>query len=81
MAEKEGIDNNDSKESEFISIEEVDLDDQIEIISPEKDTVEPLEVVPEAVANEESEPFFPFHLFLFFPIIFKIRKLPIWQLN
>jgi hypothetical protein len=55
MADKEGIDNNDSKKSEFSSLEEIDLDDQIEIISPEKDTVEPLEVVPEEVVSEEAE--------------------------
>ncbi len=55
MAEKEGIDNNDSKKSEFSSLEEIDLDDQIEIISPEKDTVEALEVVPEEVVSEEAE--------------------------
>ena len=55
MAEKEDIDNNDSKKSEFFSLEEIDLDDQVEIISPEKDTVEPLEVLAEEVVNEEAE--------------------------
>jgi len=55
MAEKEGIDNNDSKKPEFSSLEELDLDDQIEIILPEKDTVETLEVVPEEVVSEEAE--------------------------
>ena len=55
MAEKEGIDNNDSKKPEFSSLEELDLDDQIEIISPEKDTVETLEVVPEEDVSEDAE--------------------------
>ena len=55
MAEKEGIDNNDSKESEFSSLEELDLDDQIEIISPEKDTVETMEVVLEEDVREDAE--------------------------
>lgn len=55
MAEKEGIDNNDSKKPEFSSLEELDLDDQIEVISPEKDTAEALEVVPEEAAMEETE--------------------------
>jgi hypothetical protein len=55
MAEKEDIGNNDSKKSEFSSLEEIDLDGQIEIISPEKDTVEPLEVVPEEVVGEVEE--------------------------
>ena len=55
MAEKEGIDNNDSKKSEFSSLEELDLDDQIEIISPGKDTVEALDVVPEEDIREEAE--------------------------
>jgi hypothetical protein len=55
MAEKEGLDNNDSKRSEFSSLEEIDLDDQIEIISPEKDTVEPLEVMPEEIDSQKAE--------------------------
>jgi hypothetical protein len=55
MTDKEGIDNNDSKKSEFSSLEEFELDDQIEIISPEKDTVEPLEVGSEEVVIEEAE--------------------------
>jgi hypothetical protein len=55
MAEKEGLDNNDSKKSEVSSLEEIDLDDQIEIISPEIDTIEPLEVMPEEVDSEEAE--------------------------
>ena len=55
MAEKENIDNNDSEKSEIFSLEEIDLDDQIEIISPEKETVEALEVVPAEGDSEEAE--------------------------
>ena len=55
MAEKESIDNNDSEKSEFFSLEEIDLDDQIEIISPDKETVEALEVVPEEGVSEDAE--------------------------
>jgi hypothetical protein len=55
MAEKEGVDINDSKPSEVSPLEEIDLDDQIEIIPVEMDTVEPLEVLQEEVAGEEAE--------------------------
>jgi hypothetical protein len=55
MAEKEGIDINDSKPSEVSPLEELDLNDQIEIIPLEKDTVEPLEVLQEEVAGEVEE--------------------------
>ncbi len=55
MAEKEGIDINDSKPSEVSPLEELDLNDQIEIIPVEKDTVEPLEVLQEEVASEEAQ--------------------------
>ena len=55
MAEKEGIDINDSKPPEVSPLEELDLNDQIEIIPVEKDTVELLEVRQEEVAGEEAE--------------------------
>ena len=55
MAEKEGIDLNDSKPSEVSPLEELDLNDQIEILPVEKDTVELLEVMQEEVAGEEAE--------------------------
>ena len=55
MAEKEGVDINDSKPSEVSPIEELDLNDQIEIIPFENDTVEPLEVLQEEVAGKEAE--------------------------
>ena len=55
MVEKERIDVNDSEVSELSSPEELDLDDQIEIISDEKDTVEPLEVLQEEIVNEKEE--------------------------
>ncbi len=54
MAEKSGIDINDSKEPELSSPEEIELDDQIEIILDEKDTVEPLDVLLEEVVSEEA---------------------------
>ena len=40
MAEKNGIDDNDSKEPELSAPEEIELDDQIEIIMDEPDAVE-----------------------------------------
>jgi hypothetical protein len=55
MAEKEGVYFNDSKPSEVSPIEELDLNDQIEIIPFENDTVEPLEVLQEEVAGKEAE--------------------------
>src|SRR5210317_1755428 len=55
MAEKEGVDINDSKPSEVSPLEELDLNDQIEIIPVEMDTVEPLEVLQEEVSGEEAE--------------------------
>jgi len=55
MAEKEGVDINDSKPSEVSPLEELDLNDQIEIIPVEMDTVEPLEVLQEEVVSEEAE--------------------------
>jgi hypothetical protein len=55
MAEKEGVDINDLKPSEVSSLEELDLNDQIEIIPVEMDTVEPLEVLQEEVSGEEAE--------------------------
>jgi len=55
MAEKEGIDINDSKPSEVSPLEELDLNDQIEITPVEKDTVELLEVLQEEVASEEAQ--------------------------
>ncbi len=55
MAEKSGIDINDSEASELSSPEEIDLDDQIEIIPDETDTVEALEVLQEEVVSEEAE--------------------------
>ena len=55
MAEKEGIDSNDSKESESSPPEEIDLNDQIEIIAPEGDPVEPLKSLPEEVVSEEED--------------------------
>ena len=55
MAEKEGIDNNDSKASELSTPEELDLNDQITIVTDEKDTVEPLEVLQEEIVSAEAE--------------------------
>jgi hypothetical protein len=55
MAEKEGVDINDSKLPEVSPLEELDLNDQIEIIPVEMDTVEPLEVLQEEVSGEEAE--------------------------
>ncbi len=55
MVEKEGVDINDSKPSEVSPPEELDLNDQIEIIPVENDTVELLEVLQEEVASEEAE--------------------------
>ncbi len=54
MAEKSGIDINDSTEPELSSPEEIELDDQIEISLGEKDAVEPLDVLLEEVASEET---------------------------
>ena len=51
MAEIDGIDNNDSEKSEPSFLEELDLDDQIEIISPEEESVEPLKPLPEEVVS------------------------------
>ena len=55
MPEKEGVDINDSKPSEVSPLEELDLNDQIEIIPVEMDTVEPLEVFQEEIIGEEAE--------------------------
>ena len=55
MAEKENIDINNSDAIEFSSIEELDLNDQIEIIPDEKESVEVLEVFQEEVVLEETE--------------------------
>jgi hypothetical protein len=55
MAEKEGVDINDSKLPEVSPLEELDLNDQIEIIPVEMDTVKPLEVLQEEVSGEEAE--------------------------
>ena len=55
MAVNEEIDNNDSKASELSSPEELDLNDQIAIVTDEKDTVEPLEVLQEEIVSAEAE--------------------------
>ncbi len=55
MAEKENIDINDSDVIEFSSLEELELNDQIEIIPDEKESVEVLKVFQEEVVLEERE--------------------------
>jgi hypothetical protein len=55
MAEKNESDINDSKEPELASPEEIELNDQIEIILDENDTVEPLEVLQEEVVSEDTQ--------------------------
>ena len=55
MAEKEEIDIDDSKASELSSLEELDLNDQIEIIPAEMDTVEPLIILQDEVVSEEAQ--------------------------
>ncbi len=55
MAEKEEVDINDSQPSEVSPLEELDLNDQIEIVPVEGDTVETLEVLQEEVVSEEAE--------------------------
>jgi hypothetical protein len=55
MAQKEGVDINDSKSSEVSPLEELDLNDQVEIIPVEMDAVEPLEVLQGEISGEEAE--------------------------
>lgn len=55
MAEKENIDIKDPDAIEVSSIEEIDINDQIEIIPDGKESVEALEVFQEEVVLEETE--------------------------
>jgi hypothetical protein len=55
MAQKEGVDINDSKSSEVSPLEELDLNDQVEIIPVEMDPVEPLDVLQGEISGEEAE--------------------------
>jgi len=55
MAEKEGIEIDDSKASELSSLEELDSNDQIEIFPEEEDTVEPLAALPGEDVSAEAE--------------------------
>jgi hypothetical protein len=55
MAEKEGIDIDDSTESELAPLEEVDLSDEMEIVPDEEETDETLVIPQEEVAIEIAE--------------------------
>ena len=55
MSEKEENDINESKAAELSSPEELDLNDQIEIVPAEIDTVEPLILLQDEVVSEEAQ--------------------------
>jgi hypothetical protein len=55
MAVNEEIDNNDSKASELSSPEELDLNDQIAIVTDENDPVGPLDRLPEEIVSAEAD--------------------------
>jgi hypothetical protein len=55
MAVNDQIDNNDSKASELSSPEELDLNDQVAIVTDENDPVEPLDRLSEEIVSAEAD--------------------------